>query len=134
VLGKQLPNIKLSYAGRLCFLSRTFWLICETNALGTTWTCQNVFAADWQSCLWLVSCWKISSVICPLLAMPRPPPLYFIVYMQNLCRFWECCSKDHIKKSAIGRQTLTLSFVVCLHHSSSSFTIYGRNRPEQGCM
>jgi len=26
VLGKQLPNFKLRYAGRLCFSSKMFWL------------------------------------------------------------------------------------------------------------
>jgi len=125
VLGKRLPNVEMTHAGRLCFSSRMFWLICQTNALGTTWTCQSVFAADWQSCLWLASCWNISSVLCPLLAIPLTS------YIQNLCRFWECCSKDHIEKSAIGSLTLKRSFVVCLHHASSSFALYRRNRTEQ---
>jgi len=60
--------------------------------LCTTWTCQNVFAADWQSCLWLASCWNIPSVLCPLL----PPPLTSCI--QNLRRFWECCIwKAHLE-------------------------------------
>jgi len=45
------------------------WMICQTNVLGTTWKCQNVFAADWQHWLSLNSCWNISGVA-PLLANP----------------------------------------------------------------
>jgi len=52
-------------------------------------------------------------------------------YIQNLCRFWECCcSKDHIKKSATRRLTLKRLFIVCLHHASCPFALYGQN--EQG--
>ena len=109
VLGKQLLNVKLSYAGRLWFSSTMFWLICQTNALGTTWTCQNVFAEDWQSCLRLASCWNISGVLCPLLATT---PL--TSYIQNLWRFWEWCLQNHIKKSAIRKLTLKRPFVVML--------------------
>ena len=38
VLGKQLPNVGMTHTGRICFSSTKFYLICQTNALGTTWT------------------------------------------------------------------------------------------------
>jgi len=82
VLGKELPTIKLRYAGRLCISSRTFWLIYQTNALGITWTCKNVFAAVWRSCLRLSSWWNISGVLCSLLA--RPPWFHKTTVMQIL--------------------------------------------------
>jgi len=36
------------------------------------------------------------------------------------------------KNSAAGRLTLKRSFFVCLHHSLSTFALYGQNKPEQG--
>jgi len=57
-------------------------LIWQTNALGTTGKCQNVFAADWPNWLSLNSCWNISGVLCPLLA--TPPNLIYTKLMQIL--------------------------------------------------
>ena len=113
--GKVLnSNVEMTQAGRIRFSSTMFWLICQTNALGATWTCQNVFAAGRPNWLQLASWWNISSVLCPFLATPH---LNWTI--QNLCRFRECCS------------VLQRSFVVCLHHSSSTFATCAQNRPEQ---
>ena len=116
-----------TFAIWICFSSVIFWLICQTNAIGTIWKCQNVLPPtgkiDFHKVLvetlqvYFVRSWQASLTWC---------------IQQNLCRFWECYSTDLFKKSATRRVTLKRSFFIWLHHASSSFAMYGQNRPEQG--
>jgi len=72
-----------------------FWFVCQINMLGTTLTCQNVFASDgqknWQN--WPASCWNTLGLLCPFQANTS-----FTWYIQSLCRFRQCCSIDHMGK------------------------------------
>jgi len=125
MLGKQLPNVQITHADRLCFSSTMFWLIRQTNTLGTAWTCQSVFAAYRQSWLWLASCWSISSVLCRFVQSPQ---LDYTTLMQILRMLLE---RPH-KNLVTNKLTLKGPFFVCLKHASSSFALYGQTTPEQG--
>ena len=102
VLGKQLPNVfELSYAGRLCFSSSMFWLICQTNALGTTWTYQNVLAK------WSLTCFLMEHFKCNLPAPGNPPPPDFI-YTKLMQILRVLLKKTHQKLSYWKAQVQTI--------------------------
>jgi len=119
-LGKQLPNVRSLNLLRV----NDVWLVCQTNALGTTWKCRNIFAAHWQN--WpLISCWNTQVYF--VRSWQLPSNLIYTKLMQILRMLLD----RPFKKSATRKVTLKRSFFVWLHHVSRTFATYGQNRPEQ---
>jgi len=71
------------------FSSRMFWLICQTwhHMNMSKRICRRLAKSSLTSFL-------LEHFRCTLPAPSTP----LTSYIQNLCRFWECCFKGHIKK------------------------------------
>ena len=98
----------MTHAGRIISSSIIFRLICQTNAVGSTWICQNVFAA-----------YRVGL-----------NQLLFGTLKVHFSRSWHTpIFLIYEKHTQISR--MRQSFSECLHHASSKFAISRQNTPEQ---